>query len=314
MDFLIWLAVIGLIVLYTLQSLLTKLYTDNYPGDADMASSILTIASGLTVVAITFFCFSFCRFTFNPWSLLIGVLNACALFGYNYFIVKASSGGPYSILMMFNLSGGIIIPVIASLVMGWDSSWATTFQKVLNTVCITAIIASVYMVSRKSDGTDNKRAITLPFILSCFGLAVCNGVYGIFLTLQQQTVAAGGEGNRDEMVIATFFFAAMIALVSGLIKTKGRIFPHFRQNKMSLIYLIGTSIVFALAINVIVIIIPHFDTTILYTVDNAAVLIMSVLISAIFFKEKLSPLNIIGIVIMCAALVSMNLLPSVVLK
>lgn len=315
MDFLIWLAVIGLIVLYTLQSLLTKLYTDKYPGDPNMASSILTVVSGLTVVVITFFCFSFCRFTLNPWSVLIGVLNAVALFGYNHFIVKASVGGPYSILMMFNLSGGIIIPIVASLIMGWDTSWDTTFQKVLNAVCIVAIISSVYMVSRKKEGdTEKKQGITLPFILSCFGLAICNGTYGLFLTLQQQTAAAGGEGNRDEMVIVTYLSAAVIALVTGLIKTKGRILPHFRQNKMSLIYLIGTSIVFALAINLIVIIIPHFDTTILYTIDNASVLIMSVLISAIFFKEKLSPLNIVGIAIMCAALVSMNLLPSIVLN
>ena len=39
---------------------------------------------------------------------------------------------------------------------------------------------------------------------------------------------------------------------------------------------------------------------------------MSVLISWIFFKEKLTPLNVVGIVIMCAALVSMNLLPAII--
>ncbi len=313
MGFLIWLAVIGLIILYTLQSLFTKLYTDKYPGDPDMASSVLTVVSGVTVVVITFFCFSFCQFTLNWWSVLIGTLNAVALYGYNYFIVKASGSGPYSIVMMFNLSGGIVIPIIASLIMGWDTSWDTTFQKILNTVCIVAIISAVYMVSRKKEDGETKKGITLTFIISCLGLAICNGVYGLFLTLQQQTAAAGGEGNRDEMVIVTYLSAAVIALVTGLIKTKGRILPHFRQNKMSLIYLIGTSIVFALAINLIVIIIPHFDTTILYTIDNSSVLIMSVLISAIFFKEKLSPLNIVGIMIMCAALVSMNLLPSIVL-
>ena len=313
MEFLMWLAVIGLIILYTLQSLFTKLYTDKYPGDPDMASSVLTVVSGVTVVVITFFCFSFCQFTLNWWSVLIGALNAVALYGYNYFIVKASGSGPYSIVMMFNLSGGIVIPIIASLIMGWDTSWDTTFQKILNTVCIVAIISAVYLVSRKKEDGETKKGITLTFIISCLGLAICNGVYGLFLTLQQQTAAAGGEGNRDEMVIVTYLSAAVIALVTGLIKTKGRILPHFRQNKMSLIYLIGTSIVFALAINLIVIIIPHFDTTILYTIDNSSVLIMSVLISAIFFKEKLSPLNIVGITIMCVALVSMNLLPSIVL-
>ena len=310
MEILIWLAVIGMIVLYTLQSLFTKLYTDHYPGDPDTASSVLTVVSGLSVVVITFFCFSACRFSFNLWSVLIGVLNAFALYGYNLFIVRASGSGPYSVVMMFNISGGILIPIIASLIMGWDGSWSTPFQIALNSVCIVTIVASVWLVSQRAEGGEGKQRVTLPFLLSCLGLAVCNGVYGLFLTLQQQTAAAGGEGNRDEMVIVTFLTAALLAFVTGMLRTKGKFLPHFRQNKKSLCYLIATSIVFALAINVIVMIIPHFDTTILYTLDNSSVLIMSVLISAIFFGEKLSKKNICGIVLMCIALVSMNLLPA----
>lgn len=308
-----WLAVIVLIMLYTLQSLFTKLYTDKYPGDPNMASSVLTVVSGLSVVLITFFGFSLCRFDFNGWSILIGALNAVALYGYNYFIVKASQSGPYSILMMFSLAGGIIIPIIASLVMGWDGSWSTPFLIILNVACIVAIIAAVYLVSQKEEeGEEVKRGISLKFILSCLGLGVCNGVYGIFLTLQQQTEAAGAEANRDEMVIVTYLFAAIIAFVLGIIKCRGKFFACFKQNKSSGFYLVATSIVFALAINLIVIIIPHFDTTILYTIDNASVLIMSVLISWIFFKEKLSKMNVIGIIIMVCALVSMNLLPAIV--
>ena len=271
---------------------------------------MLTVVSGLTVAILTFFCFSLCRFTFNPWSALIGVLNAFALYGYNFFIVRASGSGPYSVVMMFNLSGGIIIPVMASLIMGWDESWNSLFQKVLNSVCIVTIIAAVWLVSQREDGAEEKQRVTLPFILSCFGLAMCNGIYGLFLTLQQQTAVAGGEGNRDEMITVTFLVAAVLAFITGTVRAKGNFLPHFRQNKKSLCFLTVTSLVFALAVNVIVMIIPHFDTTILYTLDNSSVLIMSVLISAIFFKEKLSPKNIIGIVIMCIALVSMNLLPA----
>ncbi len=313
MQLLVWLGVILLVLLYTMQSLFTKLYTDSYPGKADMASSVLTVVSGLAVAVITFCCFEFCRFTPNGWCILIGVLNAVALYGYNYFIVKASQSGPYSILMMFSLAGGIVIPIIASLIMGWDEAWNTTFRVVVNAVCIVAIISAVYMVSHRPDDGAEKKGITLGFILSCLGLAICNGVYGIFLTLQQQTPAAGGEENRGEMIISTFLTAAIISFVIGLVKEKGKpFFACFRQSKRSAIFLILTSIVFALSINLIVIIIPHFDTTILYTIDNSSVLIMSVLISWIFFKEKLTRLNVIGIVIMCAALVSMNLLPAII--
>ena len=143
------------------------------------------------------------------------------------------------------------------------------------------------------------------------GLGIANGAYGTMLTLQQQLEVAGGEGNRDEMIITTFFFAAVISLVTGLVKQGGGFIKSIaKQNKASLIYLIGTSVVFALAINVIVMLIPFFDTTILYTLDNSSVLIMSVLCSCIFFKEKLSARNIIGISVMVVALVAMNLFPA----
>ena len=67
MQFIVWLGVILLVLLYTMQSLFTKLYTDRYPGKADMASSILTVVSGITVAVVTFFCFELCQFTFNGW-------------------------------------------------------------------------------------------------------------------------------------------------------------------------------------------------------------------------------------------------------
>ncbi|MBQ4071498.1 MAG: EamA family transporter [Clostridia bacterium] len=301
-----------LIILYTLQSLFTKLYTDKYPGKPDNASATLTTVSGLTVAVITFFCFSLCRFTFNGWTVLIGALNAVALFGYNYFIVKASQSGPYSILMMFSLAGGIILPIVAALILGWDS-WTSTPVILINVISIVAIIAAVYLVSGKSDASgDEKQRVSLPFILSCLGLGVCNGVYGIFLTLQQRTEEAGGEANRDEMVILTFLFAALISTVTSLIKNRKGFFATFRQTRISFLYLALTSIVFALAINLIVILIPQISTTVLYTLDNSSVLIMSVIASAVFFRERLSVKNIVGIVIMVCALVSMNLLPTLV--
>ena len=310
MDPIMWLALAGLVVLYTLQSLLTKLYTDKYPGSEDVASSVLTFVSGTFVVIVTFFFFAKMEFTVNLWSIIIGVVNAAALYFYNFFIVKSSQTGPYSIIMMFSLSGGIIIPIIASLIMGWDNAWSTPFKCIVNVISITSIILAVYLASKK-DGVEEKK-VTLAFILSCLGLGVSNGVYGIMLTLQQQVEAAGGEGNRDEMIITTFLFAAIISLVTGVAKQGGGFFKSVvKQNKLSLLYLIGTSIVFALAINVIVIIIPFFDTTILYTLDNSSVLIMSVLCSCIFFKEKLSSKNVVGISVMVSALVAMNLLPAV---
>ena len=296
-----------LVILYTLQSLLTKLYTDKYPGDPGVASTVLTVVSGLSVAAVTFFGFSLCSFTLNWWSVIIGTLNAFALFGYNHFIVKSSQTGPYSVVMMFNLSGGIIIPIIIALVVGWDA-WEAIPEIIINVISIAAIIGAVYMVSVRADEGEKSKA-SIPFMLSCFGLGICNGLYGTFLTLQQRTSAAGGEVCRNEMIIVTFLVAAIISAVSGFLRQGRGFVRSFKQNKTSALFLVATSLVFALAINVVVIIIPLIPTTILYTFDNSSVLILSVLISWLFFREKLSRLNVIGIAVMVSALTCMNLLP-----
>ena len=144
------------------------------------------------------------------------------------------------------------------------------------------------------------------------GLALGNGVYCVILTLQQELEIAGGEANRDEMIIATYFFAFVMSIVSGIIKKRGNYIKAFRQTKASLAFLICASTVVALGINLAVIIIPMLPTTIFYTVDHSLVLILSVICSAVFFKEKLSTINVIGIGLMCAALIAMNLLPAVV--
>ena len=47
------------------------------------------------------------------------------------------------------------------------------------------------------------------------------------------------------------------------------------------------------------------DPTIVYTFDNAGVLLLSAIASAVFFKEKLSKLNVIGCIIMSLGLICM---------
>ena len=74
------------------------------------------------------------------------------------------------------------------------------------------------------------------------------------------------------------------------------------------------SVIVATAINLTVIIIPLIPSTLFYTLDNSLVLIISAIFGAVFFKERLSKKNIIGVVLMCVALIAMNLLPAIVPK
>ena len=285
--------IIAMIVLYTLQSLLTKKYVDSYPGKEEMASSIFTIVSG-AVVAIVSLCFTGFNFQAAPETWLLGVINAAVIIAYNYFIVRTAQTGPYTVLMVFSIAGGIIMPTLVAFFAFGEpmSAWKW--------VAVAIVLVAVYMMSYRTADKVEWRPVFIP---CCFGLALANGAYGTVLNIQQQLT---GEGEKEELIAITYAIAAVVSFIIFLTKERGSL-SGFRQTKASLIYLAVCSVVVALAINVLVCIIPLVNVTVLYTFDNAGTLLLSVICSVVFFKERLSRLNTAGCAVMCLALIMISL-------
>ena len=288
------------ILLYTMQSLFTRFYTDNYPGDQSLTTPVFAVVCGFIVTVVSFI---FSGFSFEcGWiTVLLGVINAVVLYAYDAFIIKASATGPYSILMTFSLSGGIIIPAIVS----WVSNFNENFSFV-QLFAITIIFASVLMITKKDDEDANKSEHSkhrVFFLVICTLLGLANGLYGVLLNLQQEIT---GVSEKEEMVAVTFIGAAVISLVQLLIKEKKNTLKAFRQTKLSLTFLLLSAGVSALAINALVIALEGVNETVVYTFDNAGVLLLSAIASAVFFKEKLSKLNIAGCLLVSVGLAFMG--------
>jgi len=284
-----------MILLYTLQSLLCKKYSDHYPGKDEMASPVFTLVSGAVVVAVSFAVAGF-SFKAAPLTLLLGVCNAAILFGYNAFIIKAAQTGAYSVLMVFSIAGGIMIPVVSGVVFFGDKP---SFFKILS---LLVIFVAVFMVShRKGEALATDKV----FIPACVGLGFCNGTYGALLDAQQRLT---GAAEKEEMVAMTYALAVLISFVFMLLKQKRNAFGALRQTRRSLFYLLICSVVVALAINVMVAIIPLVDIAVLYTFDNAGTFLFSVIASVIFFRERLSRLNVAGCAVMCIALICVSII------
>ena len=297
------------ILLYTLQSLFTRFYTDHYPGDKGLTTPVFAVVCGLIVTVVSFI-FSGFSFSCGWLTLLLGVLNAFVLYGYDAFIIKASSTGPYSILMTFSLSGGIIIPAIVS----WVSNFKENFSFV-QLFAIAIIFISVFMITSKKEDAENKEELKKHrtfFLIVCALLGLANGLYGVLLNLQQElTGTLDLEGNlvapeKEEMIVITFIGAAVISLVQLLVKEKKNTLKAFKQTKLSLSFLLLSAAVSALAINALVIALEGVNETVVYTFDNAGVLLLSAIASAVFFKEKLSKLNIAGCLLVSVGLAFMG--------
>lgn len=294
-----FLIIAAVIILYTLQSLFTRMYTDHYPGDKGLTTPVFAVVCGLIVTVVSFI---FSGFTFScGWiTVLLGLLNAAVLYGYDAFIIKASATGPYSILMTFSLTGGIVVPAIVSwLFFEVPFSW-------VQLISILIIFASVLLISKKEEDEENKEEFKKHrtfFLIICTLLGLANGTYGVLLNTQQEITTVL---EKEEMVAITFMGAALISLVQILVKEKKNALAAFKQTKQSLVYLLLTALVSALAINALVIALEGIDTTLVYTFDNAGVLLLSAIASAILFKEKLSKINIIGCIIMSIGLICMS--------
>ena len=196
-----------MMTLYSFQSFCCKRYTDFYPGRADMASPVFTAVSGVTVAFISL-CFMGFRFEAEPTTLLLGLMNAAAITGYNYFMVKCSQSGPYTVLMVFAIAGGIIIPTLSALIgFGVGLSW-------LKWIGVFVVIVGVYISSYRKSGGEVKLGVFIP---ACIGLAVCNGAYAALTDIQQRLT---GADEKEEMICVTYLVAAAVAMIMILIKGK----------------------------------------------------------------------------------------------
>ena len=293
------LLILTMILLYTMQSFLCKSYADRYPGDSGMSSPVFTVVSGAMTAFISL-CFMGFDFHAGHVTVILGILNALALYGYNYYLVTASAAGPYTVLMVFAIVGITIVPTL--------SAWIGFGQEIsiLKWVGVALLILGVYLTGKrqKNGGEAYTRVDYKRFIPLCIGLALCNGVYAALTDAQQRVT---GVSEREEMVCITYATAFVLSLVTVLVRSRGSVRP-FKQTRVSLLFLLLSSLSVGLAIHLMVIIIPLLnDITALHVLNNSGILIFSAVLSFLFFGERPTRTNILGYVAVCLASVTVAL-------
>ena len=304
------LLIIAIIVLYSLQTLFCTFFNRKYKGREDLSSSVFCILQGAFIVVFTLVWMAFdinaspdgfsakwIGFNFSPsfFTILIGILNATVLFGYNTALIKAGAKGSYAFMNVAMLFGGILIPAVYEMFTGHALEF---YHYIAIVVMLIAFVLMNYK-DMKFKGT------TLVYYIYCFILAVCNGLYGTFLKIQ--SVYAAKDNN--EMIIITFGGMGLIALIQLAFKEKTQMLSTFKMGKAAIPPMILCFIVAATAINVYMILIPLLGNvvTILYTLDNGGVLVLSAISSVIFFKEKIDSFKLLGIILAVLGIIALAL-------
>ena len=290
MDFLL---IAAIILLYSFQTLFCKLYTDRYPGRADLASPVFCVLEGIFVTLFTF-AFGGFQFHVSPFTLLMGVLNALALFAYNMSLIKAGSRGSYAFMNVIMLFGGLLVPsVYGAVALGEPIS-------VLKVAGIAAVLVSCILMNIEDIKLKNT---PFSYYVFCLILFVANGLYGTFVKMQ----SVHRDGEKQEMIMLTFALTGVIAFVQLLTAEKKNTLAAFKLNRKCILPLAVCILSASLAINLLVLVLPFVDTAVLYTVENGGVLVLAAVYSVLFFHEKPRPIKITGILLAVAAITVMSL-------
>ena len=287
------LLILSIVVLYSLQTLFCTLYNKNYPGKDENASPVFCILESIAIAVFTWAWIGF-KFEMSPMTLLFGVLNAVALYGYNTSLIKASSKGSYAFMNVAMLFGGILVPLLYTTVFLSDTlNW---YQYAAIGLMLVSFVLMNYKEIKLKD-------TPWTYYVFCALLFICNGMYGTFLKMQSDY----DVNQKNEMIILTYGLMGVIAFVQLAFKEKKDTFKAFRMSKKAIFPLVLCLASAALAINILVMVIPMVNTAVLYTVENGGVLVLSAIYSFVFFKEKPQVMTILGIVLATASITILSI-------
>lgn len=171
-------------------------------------------------------------FEWNALTVILGICNAIMLFLYNVSLVTASKTGPYSVLMVFMIAGGILIPTGTATFFG-------EYPSIGKLLSVAAVLIGVYLVSQKGvEAYTDKRV----FYLACTGLALCNGAYGSLLNAQQQLTR---RGLKERNGLCDLFRLDVILGTICIVSKTRQLRKNLPQTKKSGFYLASCAFVSA---------------------------------------------------------------------
>jgi len=282
-------------VLFSFQSLFCKLFSEKYDsGSAAMTSTVFSIAYGAFAGIATLIIAGF-HFAPSPVTLACGVVNAVTLLIYNTAMIQASRSGSYSFQMICMLFGAIVLPLMHSVLFLGGSLGAVQLT------AIAMMLVSFVLMNLKGltlKGSSGR------FLFWCAALFISNGMYSIMLNLQQLSMQGA---QRNEMIILSYLGMSILYAATQIARDKKALLDGFKMKKEPLLYLLLCCVCATVAVHLVLYVLTLVDATVLYTIDNGGVLVLSVLYSRILFKEKLSPAQITGILLAAVSIVMLSL-------
>lgn len=282
------------IVLYTLRSYTNKLFAISYEGPSSMATPVFSAITGVSG-------FLFTVLLSGGMALPTGITVCCGiaaggiLFLYDLGNIRAAKTGPYSIQSMASMFGCVMLPLLFERLL-----WGVRLSglQILGVIMILISFVSLNM-SKKEDVRIKKGFYG--WILLLF---VANGIYSTILAAQQRWT---GTEQRYQMIALVFLTMALVSVLYLIVGLKVRIRTAFCLPKRSWFYALASSAALTAAVNLLVILLGYIPASVLYPIQNSAILILLILLSAILLRENISRSIAVGILFALAGIFLLSL-------
>lgn len=284
------------ILCYVCQGLFGKLFAMHFDGQSSDATPVYSTLYGLIVgVSVLTAALGF-RLSASASTWTLGMINGAVLFLYNLAIINASRTGPFGFQSIFRSFGPVVAPLFFSL-----AFWGEALSP-LQWAGIVLMLVSFVLVNADGMILQDVKKGYVGWVALLF---VVNGAYSVIMAAQQRMSM---NTERNEMIVITFLCSALISLLSLLIRRKGGVLHSFRMSPKAWGSALGAGVSAALAVVQLMVLIGRVKSlSVFYTIENGMVLVLTIICSALLFKERISRSVAAGIAVSVLSLAMLSL-------
>ena len=279
------LLLVSIILGVTMQDVSKKIYNKRSPAPGVY---IFTTLSALA--AAIFFVLTSKDLNFDPGILPYSVAFAAAYTTGVVASVAAISSGPLSLTSLI-VSFSLMLPTLYGLIFLNDPISIGLFPG------LALLAASLFLINKKDASVE----ISTKWVISVSLAFLGNGFCTIFQKMQQLKF----EGSfKNEFMIVALIITAVISLTMALIKEHG-IIKKQTAGTAALGVLCGG---FNGAVNLMVMILSaRMQVSLMFPIISAGGIVVTYVISKVFYKEKLSRLQLVGFILGTVSVILLNI-------
>ena len=260
---------------YSVNGIFVKYFSTRFKGDERDSGSVYSVMLGLIIALTTWFSIGFsCKLSYI--TLILSVVNCIGLLVHNTFIVKAMSKGPYSLISIFCMAGGIIMPLFVTMFAFFDIPLWYHFVG----MGIMFVAFGLLCIGDGDTSISDKKKYFIYLVI----LFLANGLCAIGYSLEKRLE---DSMYKQEMIVLVNLLSALVAMVMLLVRKRRDTLVVFKQSGGFYLFMVLACVSLAVGNNLQVFSIVDVSESVAFTAKNGSSIVISAILSLILFKERI---------------------------